>query len=94
MDGIIVYADILAKWLEGFSVMWNVLNTNIIDYLDAIINNSHGTNVVLFSAVRELLVHSDFASYNLLSFIFGMFGISFGFFFGYTLIKWFFDLVS
>ena len=93
MQGLFVYSDILAYWLNGFSHMWAFLQTNIITFLDRLIGHG-GPSIIFFSALRSFILKTDLYQYSILNFIFGMFGISFGFFFVYTLVKWFLNLIT
>ena len=94
MDGLLVYSDILASWLSGFNYIWYVLNTNIITYLESVAKSSIGPSDLVFGPIILFLKNTFFADYTLLSFIFSMFGVGFGFYFAFTLVKWILNLIT
>lgn len=95
MNGLLIYANILSQWLNGFESMWDVLNTNILTVLEnSFFSHPVGPSSIINTLVVAYIKSSGLGHLTLLSFIFSMFGVAFGFFFVFTILKWFLNLVT
>lgn len=92
MDGLLVYADIFAGWIENLSAFWGFLQTNIIEILQRIANTG-GPADFINTLVQVFIFSNGLQNLTVLGFIFASMGYAFGLYFAITLIKWVLDVL-
>lgn len=98
MDGILVYAEIFASWIENLSVFWNFLNTNVLVFIQSSIDSISGNPdsylaVGFFSGLKSILWALGLGDLTVLGFLFSIMGFGFGIYFCIMLIRWVLDLL-
>lgn len=98
MGGLLVYADIFAGWIENLSLLWGVLNTNIILSIESSISHISGNSgseyaIALFNAFKYLLFIFGFNDLTVLGFLFSVMGFGFGVYFLIIMVRWVLDIL-
>lgn len=95
MDGLVFYADTLAHWLDQLTFLWDYLQTPVYVVLDNFYGGSNlGIAANIVSVINTFLRFSGLGDLTLLSFIFTMTGTGFFLYFGFIILKWFWDLFT
>lgn len=94
MPGLLFYADIFASWIDGLSFMWHTLQLNTSYVLNDWASNTGGPGSVILKVVNAFIYASGLGQLTLLEFILSMMGTGFMFYLGFTLVKWFFNLIT
>lgn len=98
MDGLLVYADIFAVWIENLSVFWGFLNSNVVSFVDGAINSISGNPdsylaMALFNGFKSLLFLFGFNDLTVLGFLFSIMGVGFGVYFLIMMVRWVLDIL-
>ena len=98
MDGLRVYADIFASWVEGLKVFWGFLNYNVLSMIDFQIDNLSGNleagpAVGMLYFIKLLFNVFGFGELTVLGFLFSCMGVGFGIYFFIQMIKWLLDIL-
>ena len=98
MDGLVVYANIFASWVEGLQVFWGFLNYNVLSMIDSQIANLSGNleaglALGLLHLVKLLFNVFGFGELTVLGFMFSCMGVGFGIYFFIQMIKWLLDIL-